>query len=77
MSDNKNSFQPGLGGGGSGGGAGDFIGEYDYFPPIPTAGRETFYHTTDLQLWVAYAGQTAWTPMQNMTALSGIPPAET
>ena len=48
-------------------------------PPIPTSGARLVFWTSegtgtgDDQIWVAYAGQTAYTPMQNYTTKSGIP----
>lgn len=48
-------------------------------PPIPTSGGRFVFWTSegagtgDDQIWVAYAGQTAWTPMQKYTTKSGTP----
>lgn len=72
MSDGKNNMMPGLGGGGSGGGM-NFIGEFNYFPAIPETGYASFYHTTDAQMFLAYAGDEVWAPLQAMTTLDCIP----
>ena len=48
-------------------------------PAIPTSGcRMVFWTSTgggtgDNQVWMAYAGQTAYTPMQKYTTKSGVP----
>ncbi len=48
-------------------------------PAIPATGAQFVYWTSagagtgDDQIWVAYAGQSAWTPMQKFTTLSGVP----
>lgn len=73
MSDGKDKFSPGLGGGGGSGGGMNFLGEFDYFPAIPESGYATFYHTTDTQMFLAYAGDDVWAPMQAMTTLDCVP----
>jgi hypothetical protein len=48
-------------------------------PAIPTVGSDAVFWTSagagngDDQIWDTYAGQTAWTPRQFLTASSGTP----
>jgi hypothetical protein len=48
-------------------------------PSIPSSGARMVFWTSegtgtgDDQIWVAYAGQTAYTPMQRYTTKSGVP----
>jgi hypothetical protein len=48
-------------------------------PPLPESGIKMVFWTSDDggtgddQLWVAFAGQPAYTPMQYYTVLSGVP----
>ena len=62
-----------------GGGAGLTIDTVEALPAIPTTGGRMVYWTSagagdgDDQIWVAYAGQTDWTPMQALTSLDGTP----
>lgn len=48
-------------------------------PPIPAQGMRMVYWTSDGdgtgddQIWVAYAGQSKYTPMQKYSSLSGVP----
>lgn len=64
---------------GKGGGGGLTISTVLTLPAIPTSGAKFVFWTSagagtgDDQIWVAYAGQTAYTPMQAVTSLSGTP----
>ena len=55
------------------------IEKVETLPAIPTSGGRFVFWTSegdgtgDDQIWVAYAGQTAWTPLQKFTTLSGAP----
>jgi len=66
-----------MGGGGGGGGTGVEV--VTALPAIPDEGYKMVFWTSadggtgDNQLWEVYAGQTAWTPCQNYTTLSGVP----
>lgn len=60
-------------------GGGLSVTEVTELPAIPTSGAKiVFWKSTgggtgDDQLWIAYAGQSAWTPMQFLTSKSGTP----
>jgi hypothetical protein len=62
-----------------GGGAGLTIDTVEALPAIPTTGGRMVFWTSagagdgDNQIWVAYAGQTDWTPLQALTSLDGTP----
>ena len=61
------------------GGGGLTIDTVLVLPAIPTTGGRMVYWTSagagdgDDQIWVAYAGQTDWTPVQALTSLDGTP----
>ena len=67
------------GGDGDGVASGLRIAKVLVLPPIPTSGARLVFWTSegtgtgDDQIWVAYAGQTAYTPMQKNTTNSGVP----
>lgn len=42
-------------------------------PPIPSSGFAMVFLTQDNQVWMAYAGQSAWTPAQKLTTIDGTP----
>ena len=62
-----------------GGGSSIYGGVVLTLPAIPTSGMKIVRWTSagagtgDDQLWVAHAGDTAWTPMQDLTSASGTP----
>lgn len=62
-----------------GGGGGLSVSVVNTLPAIPSSGAKIVYWTSagvgtgDDQLWIAYAGQSAWTPMQFTTTHSGAP----
>lgn len=64
---------------GKGGGGGLSITTVLTLPSIPASGGKMVFWTSagagtgDDQIWIAYAGQTEWTPMQFVTSLSGTP----
>jgi len=64
---------------GRGGGGGLSVATVLTLPAIPASGAKFVFWTSagagtgDDQIWVAYAGQTAWTAMQFLSSLSGTP----
>ncbi len=61
------------------GGGGLNVATVEVLPAIPATGARFVFWTSagagtgDDQMWVAFAGQSAWTPVQFLTSLSGVP----
>lgn len=78
MSDNKNSFQPGLGGGGGGASEPFMPVPVDELPPVPEEGYACVFWrnaalggTGDNQIWTCYAPQDRWYCQDGYTTHTG------